>query len=194
MPALPGIEYRPTLGYMSQQAVKMTWNHFTDAANVFIIDSDISFKQSFDAKVLRGVSGKTILGYGPWEGDAVQWKASADLILQESSPYDFMPTPGWCYTRKTMQSFQKYVHKRFGGTVYKLVRYPNVLLPSEFNLMGAYMWRFQRDQYEWHGGASDGCLRQANDPIEYPWRPYLYQGSSWLGVDRVREELDALIV
>ena len=145
--ALPGVSYSPSTGYFQQQAIKMMWNYFTDAAYVFMIDSDTIFTSHFHKNNIFD-GDKMYQNYRDFPGgDSVIWKPSIDLMYGSNSPYDFMPRQGFAYNRISQIHFLKHVEKLVHGSPYKLIRRPDVFLPSEFNMMGAFNFMYEQSRY-----------------------------------------------
>jgi hypothetical protein len=172
------------IGYWWQMAIKLSWDQFTDADAVVVVDSDQIFYDSFSPDSWRK-DGKIIWLRRPWSevGDAIFWKHGADYLLGKETPYDYMAGPGFYFTRTAIQLFTKFMYGRFGqtpGQYYIDLKHPRT---SEFVPFGAFLDDTKHPDYGFY------------HPKEVNYRPWpLKQYWSWGKITpEIRTEIERIL-
>jgi len=128
-------------GYLYQQFCKITAHKHCSAEFILFADSDCIFDKPTDLNDMI-VEGKPEILYTEYSkvGDAICWKECTDRFMNAPQEYEFMRRLPLIYHRSTLElisampiNLEQYImnSERF----------------SEFNIMGAYAFRHQREQY-----------------------------------------------
>jgi hypothetical protein len=174
------------VGYLWQQYIKLTWYEYTDADEVFIIDSDEMFTCSTNIQDFR-ISGKFPWYYRDWSraGTGRCWKPSTDFMLKHDTPFDAMSVSGFVFQKKTSIALKNhicYIHDV--GDIWDIVLKYDMPTFSEFNIYGNFVYLYDRDEYVWVINADISQI--INTTIKKDW--------SWGGLTRknMRERQEIL--
>lgn len=126
-------------GYLFQQWCKINAASYSNADFILFADSDCIFDHPIDLQTFLPVP--EIL-YTPYEQlpDAIIWKKPTEKILGEPVLYEFMRRNTLIYHRSTLVNLNNW-NNDLKGIIMHSQKF------SEFNLMGAYAWTFERDKY-----------------------------------------------
>lgn len=128
-------------GYMYQQWCKINAHTYSDAHYILFGDSDCIFTRPINLQdYIR--DGRPEILYTSWDkvGDAICWKKPTEEIMGEEVPFEFMRRNNLIYHRDTLihlnEDFQN-----LERTIMNATRF------SEFNLIGAYAYKYERIMY-----------------------------------------------
>ena len=132
-----------TNGYIQQQWVKLNADQYTDADQILFVDSDCVFHTPFTPESYMR-DGKPILLKTDYQllGSSIVWQAITSDFVGWYVDYEYMRRLPWMYKRSSLQNFRK--------TYLKLYNHLYGMEDrsfSEFNVLGAYIDRFEKDQY-----------------------------------------------
>lgn len=133
-------------GYLFQQYVKLTAHHYSDADYIMFVDSDCIFLRETDLVdlVKDGKSRMLMTKYSEileLKDQCYVWKAPTEKVFNTEVEYEFMRSSFLIYKRSTLQNFEKWFP-------YDLLTY--IISQehfSEYNVLGAFAYFFERDQY-----------------------------------------------
>lgn len=128
-------------GYMYQQWCKINSHTWSSADYILCGDSDCIFTRQINLTDYVSFGRPEIL-YTSWDkvGDAIIWKAPTEKIMGESVPYEFMRRNNLIYHRDTLI----HLNERFPDLEKTIMGSDRF---SEFNLIGAYAYKHERDRY-----------------------------------------------
>ena len=131
-------------GYMFQQLCKLNAWKYTRDEKIMFVDSDYLFDKQVDVSKIE-----TTILYTHYNnaGDAICWKLPTEKAMAINVEYEFMQRMPLVYWRKTLTSLANYLVKIHNVSVDYYVM--NQTSFSEFNLIGAYAWNFEKENYEW---------------------------------------------
>jgi hypothetical protein len=130
------------VGYLWQQAVKMTWTALSDADAAVIVDSDAFFTRPHDPSAF--FDGPNPLAVRErWDAlthDGAIWKLAADLCVGHETDHAHMLSPTPVLTRQATEGFAAHVRAEFGLDPRDLflTNLSNIRL-SEFEMFGAFL-------------------------------------------------------
>lgn len=131
-------------GYVFQQLCKLNAWKYTIDEKIMFVDSDYMFDKPVDVSVIE----PSILYVNYINaGDAIIWKAPTEKAIGMAVEYEFMQRMPLVYYRKTLTGLANYLVKTHNQSVDYYVTSQSLF--SEFNLIGAYAWNFEKDLYEW---------------------------------------------
>lgn len=136
------IEKKPN-GYIYQQIVKLHADQYATSDILLFVDSDCIFTHPFQLSDLFR-DGKPILYKTDykWTGDAICWKAITEQHLGWEVQYEYMRRMPMIIRRQTLNNFQD----MFPKVIHELL-HMDVRDFSEFNALGAYIEKFESDDY-----------------------------------------------
>ena len=169
--------------YINQQYDKLHADLYVPEGTTHIvhIDSDCILTAPLDG-LFR--DGKPIMLHTPWEqvGDAKCWHPITERLLGFEAPYEFMRRMPLVYPTDVYSGLRWHLeseHKTFMRSLIGNVKGRNL---SEFNLLGSFCWEHFYGEFCWINTAEK----------ELP--PLVArQGWSWGGVDRAKDEWEALL-
>lgn len=128
-------------GYLRQQYYKLTAYKYSNADYILFGDSDCFFDHPIDLQDFIA-DGKPEILHTSWDkvGDAICWKAPTERIMEEPVHFEFMRRNTCIYHKSTLVDLHKW-QPNLESIVMKSGHF------SEFNLMGAYAYKFERDKY-----------------------------------------------
>lgn len=146
-------------GYMGQQVSKLYADHYTDAENIVMMDSDSVFNQPVTPD-LWFRDGKPIWMMTPMNKvspDAVAaWAPVLEKFFGIAPSYEFMRRIGQCIPRWALAAFREYCRAQHGCSLEDyIMRQPGKEF-SEFNCIGAYLHGNHHDRIHWHNTETDG--------------------------------------
>lgn len=138
-------------GYIFQQYCKLTAHHYTQSDKIMFVDSDCMFYKPVDLSKLE----LEIL-YTPYTmvGDAICWKECTEKAIKKTVEFEFMRRLPLTYNRSTLENLENFI-----GDLKNYIL--NQTRFSEFNVIGAYAWFYERDKYSWVNTSTE----QFNEPI-----------------------------
>lgn len=130
-------------GWLRQQYFKLTAYKYSFAEFILFSDSDCFFDHPIDLQEFVK-DGKPEILYTDWAkvGDALCWKAPTEKVMGEIVPFEFMRRNCMIYYRATIEN----LHKWRPNLERSIMEAANGRF-SEFNLLGAYAYKFERDNY-----------------------------------------------
>lgn len=128
-------------GWLRQQWYKMSAHEYSKADYITFSDSDNFFDHPIDLQDLIKDDRPEILytNYKQLE-DAIIWKYPTELFIGEPVEYEFMRRLPLTYHRDTLIAISRYAPD-LENTIMKSHRW------SEFNCMGVYAYKFERERY-----------------------------------------------
>lgn len=175
-------EYKYGIGYWWQQGVKMSWNLFSNADAVVMLDSDCVF---FDYVIPMDWHhlDKPIWLYVKWNEakECLSWKAGIEKIFDQKSENTYMAAQGFYITRNLIVDFQKYLlqkHYQHPLSLFINPSFPNL---SEFNLLGSFLEYQNRNDYL--------LIEAKTMPNIWPLKHYW----SWGGIEGSLKEIENLL-
>jgi hypothetical protein len=129
-------------GYLRQQVYKTQAHKYSSADYILFADSDCIFTRQIN--LLEYIEGdKPEILYTDWSkvGDAICWKQPTETILGETVIAEFMRRNCLIYRRQTLVNLNKW-KTDLENIIMSSERF------SEFNLIGAYAYKFERDNYD----------------------------------------------
>jgi hypothetical protein len=128
-------------GYLYQQWIKMSAHNYCQSDYIMYADSDVLFNRPVNVQDLIN-NGKSTILYTPYDkvGDAICWKQPTDRFMNATQEYEFMRRLPLIYKRSTIQKINE-LEPRLHEIIMSSERF------SEFNVMGAWAFTHERDQY-----------------------------------------------
>ena len=173
-------------GYMKQQIIKLHADDFCgDADYIMHVDSDCVFHTKNKPSDYF-IEGKPVMLMTSYEGPTLKndqaycWKKITEDALGENVEYEFMRRIPLIYPIGLYKELRDFIISVHGKTITEYVENGGAL--SEFNLLGAYCWRYHRDKFYW-----------INTDISTPPKEVLRQFWSYGGVSKNEKEIDKLI-
>lgn len=126
-------------GWLYQQWCKVNAAAYSDADYILFSDSDCIFTKPIN---VQDYIGTPEILYTSWDkvGDAIVWRKPTEAIMGEVVPFEFMRRNCLVYHRSTLVDMNIWNHK-LEDIILGSERF------SEFNLIGAYAFKFERDKY-----------------------------------------------
>jgi hypothetical protein len=131
-------------GYIQQQWFKLNADKFTESDYVLYVDCDCIFTTPFSPDNNCMVDGKPILLKTDYQvlGDTVPWQAITSDFTGWHVDYEYMRRMPWMCKSSSLVNFRA----MFPKTHEFLLNMQNNQF-SEFNVLGAYIDKFEKDQY-----------------------------------------------
>jgi hypothetical protein len=167
-------------GYIRQQYIKFFSDKYVSEKSDFIchVDCDNIFTSQNDPSIFF-YNQKPILGIQEWEKmENNHFKPYVDSALEYESNYNFMRRMPLVYQPILFKMLRSYLEEKKGD----LIEYLNsVTTISEYNLLGAYAYKFNRDFFHWvdvnkdreewaNFNKSFPCTQYSNRPEAQPRR------------------------
>lgn len=132
-------------GWLRQQYFKLTAYKYSFAEFILFSDSDCFFDHPIDLQEFVK-DGKPEILYTDWAkvDQAICWKEPTEKIMGEAVPWEFMRRNQLIYYRETLVN----LHKWRPSLEQLIMKSPNGRF-SEFNLLGAYAFKFEPHNYTW---------------------------------------------
>ena len=135
-------------GYIRQQYIKLFSEQYVSRDTDYIchIDSDTIFTDYHDPSIYFK-NGKPIIGIQKWSQSKNNYfKSCTDETLEFESEYNFMRRMPLVYNFNLFAKLRQYISNIKG----EIIDYLNTLETiSEFNLLGAYAYKFTRESFYW---------------------------------------------
>jgi len=131
----------PGKGWLYQQWYKLSAYNYCYAPYILFADSDCIFTYPINLQEFVADDKPEIL-YTDWSkvGDAIAWKPPTEAFMKEPVPYEFMRRNCCIYHRSTLLAIKEYAPD-LEQTIINSARF------SEFNCLGAYAYKYERDKY-----------------------------------------------
>lgn len=128
-------------GYLWQQICKLNAHKYTDSEYILFSDSDVIFDHeiNIDEYLNNGKPEILYTDYSKVDG-AIIWKKPTEDFMKESVQYEFMRRNNCIYHRNTLESIWNY-EPNLKYIILNSERF------SEFNVLGAYAFKFENDKY-----------------------------------------------
>lgn len=169
--------------YINQQYSKLYADTFVpdDVTHIVHIDSDCLLTKSIGSLF---VEGKPLMLHTPWDqvGDAVAWKEPTERLLGFEAPYEFMRRHPLVYPVEVYEALRDYIETRHKTSLFRLVSGVKNRNLSEFNLLGSFCYKFFPNRFHW--------INTSKEPLP---EPVARQGWSWGGIEKVKDEWEALL-
>lgn len=168
--------------YLHQQLVKMHADCFTDAEFIAYLDSDTIFTRPVTPDDLIADCRRPIKYFTPYtsleEKDRV-WQKPTSSVLKEEVTNEFMRRHPFVVPRKLLQEFRTFFWRKHGMSIGEYIRGVNGREFSEFNALGAFLFKYHNDKIHWIN--TDERL----DPA------FVHQSWSWSGLTpEIRADLE----
>lgn len=126
-------------GYLFQQWCKINAASYSNADFILFADSDCIFDHPINLQEFMPLP--EIL-YTPYEQlpDAIIWKNPTEKLIGDPIDFEFMRRNCLVFHRSTLVNLNNW-NKNLKSIIMNSQRF------SEFNLIGAYAWKFERDKY-----------------------------------------------
>lgn len=162
-------------GYMYQQVCKMQAHKYSDASFIMFSDSDLIYDHDINLQTFIETRKPEIL-YTSYDkvGDAKCWKEPTEAFIKDPQEYEFMRRNNLIYHRSTLEAIEQY-EPNLEYIVMNSSRF------SEFNAIGAFAWKFEKDKYNFVN----------TDTWEYV-RPKAVQYHSYSEWDKMKNEFPNL--
>lgn len=130
-------------GWLRQQVYKLKAHEYSTADFIAYSDSDAFVSKPLDLQTLIN-DGKPEILHTDWSlvADAIVWKEPTEKVLGEPVPFETMRRLGLCYHRSTLENLNKF-EPNLEAIIMNSSRF------SEFNLLGAYANKFEKEKYTW---------------------------------------------
>lgn len=140
MPVVGGTIQPWLNSYVGQGAAKMMAWERCDADAICFVDSDLIFVKEFTPQSML-TNGKIRIEWTPWElvGSAQCWREGTRALLRSESAFETMQRHPYMYLTQTIRRAYHHVDGESG--------YMAAHGPSEFNLLGNYAYRHEREAY-----------------------------------------------
>jgi hypothetical protein len=128
-------------GYMYQQWCKINSHKYSDAQYILEGDSDCIYTRPIDLQDYVA-DGRPEILCTSWDkvGDAICWKKPTEEIMGEEVPFEFMRRNNLIYHLGTLINLNE-EFPNLERTIMNSARF------SEFNLIGAYAYKYERHRY-----------------------------------------------
>ena len=128
-------------GWLFQQWCKINAARYSDADYILFGDSDCFFDHKIDLQEFVADDKPEIL-YTDWQkvGDAIVWKKPTEDLMGEVVDWEYMRRNCCIYHRETLININKW-NPNLKHIILNSEKF------SEFNLMGAYAFKFEREKY-----------------------------------------------
>lgn len=159
-----GVEFKPDEesakipnGYLNQQYTKMRAHLFLENDYIAHVDSDILALEGADFNNLMD-GDKAVILWDAWEdvGDAQCWRNCTAYALGQDPKFEFMRRLPLVYHRDTQRDCCAFIEQTHNESLLEHIARGSRF--SEFNVLGAYAWRFERDKYKWVQGKWDNTV------------------------------------
>lgn len=130
--------------YMFQQLCKLNAWKYTIDEKIMFVDSDCVFIKPID---ISKVEPEILYANYSDVGDAICWKLPTEKSIGITVDFEFMQRNFLVYFRNTLTGLANYMVKTHNQSVDFYVM--NQTAFSEFNLIGAYAWNFEKEKYQW---------------------------------------------
>lgn len=149
--------------YIGQQITKLEADRYCAGAECILFwDSDTIAHRNFNMAEFFADNGKPIHTFREWEnaGTAVCWRDVTAKVVGFDPPFEYMPQMPVIHRAEVLNGFRCYIEQVSGQAFHGAMAGAKAL--SEYNALGAYADRFQRDAYAWReAGPNDGFPRPA---------------------------------
>jgi len=165
-------------GYIQQQWIKLNADAFVTSEYVLFVDSDCVFHTVFtiDDFMREGKSVLLKTKYGNLEGAEI-WKSITSSFVGFDVEYEYMRRLPWMYRTSSLTNFKnRYPH------TFEHLSHLTTRDFSEFNALGAYIDRYENDQY------------YVSDTTVWVPEPVAKQYWSWGGITpRIQAEINKFL-
>lgn len=138
--------------YMTQQLIKMHADCFTDAEFIAYMDSDTILTTNVTPDSFIVHCRRPIAYFTPYaslgEKDRIWQKPTSDF-LGEQVTNEFMRRHPFVIPRKLLSEFRAFCWQQHGHSIESYVRGLGTRDFSEFNAIGAYLFKYHHDKMEW---------------------------------------------
>lgn len=126
-------------GYLFQQWCKLNAAAYSNADFILFADSDCIFDHKINLQDFIPVPEILYTSYDQLP-DAIIWQKPTEQLIGDPQPYEWMRRNCLIYHRSTLVNLNAW-KPGLKKIVMESKRF------SEFNLIGAYAWKFERDKY-----------------------------------------------
>lgn len=174
-------------GYIRQQYIKMFSDKYVpiDTDWIVHIDSDSIFYEQHDPSIYFSKNNKPIMlmtPYDAFKNDEVPWQKPTEEFMKDNVKYEFMRRMPLIYPKWIFAEIREWFKKTHNKTLLEYLTNKNQIEFSEYNAIGAYMYKYHRNIYEW---------------IDITKQPYeilpMLQMRSWDGIDGKIKIIKSLI-
>lgn len=162
-------------GYLFQQVCKIQGHKYSNADYILFSDSDLIFDHPINLQDFIS-DGKPEILYTSYDkvGDAICWKEPTEAFIKDSQEFEWMRRNALIYHRSTLEAIEKY-EPNLEYIIMNSQRF------SEYNAIGAYAWKYEREKYNFVN----------TDMWEYV-RPKAVQYHSYTEFDKMKQEFKDL--
>lgn len=164
--------------YLGQQSTKLHADQYISNwagdDTVSYVDSDCMFFREISKHHLITLQDKPIFWMTEYSilGSTVPWKALTERVLDEGVHYEFMRRLPITVKLKHLAEFREWFKGRHGVVVDTFIRSLASRDFSEFNALGAWLFKYKNDEYLW----KDTMTTPIDEEI-------VHQGWSWAGMN-----------
>lgn len=128
-------------GYLFQQVCKIQAHKYCSSEFILCSDSDLIFDHPINLQDFIA-DGKPEILYTSYDkvGDAICWKEPTETFIKEPQEFEWMRRNALIYHRSTLEAIEKY-EPNLEYIIMNSVRF------SEYNAIGAYAWKYEREKY-----------------------------------------------
>jgi len=126
-------------GYLFQQWCKINAASYSEADYILFADSDCFFDHKINLQDFIPLPEILYTSYDQLP-DAIIWKKPTEQLIGEEINWEFMRRNCLIFHRSTLVNLNKW-NPKLKDIIMNSHRF------SEFNLMGAYAWKFEREKY-----------------------------------------------
>lgn len=128
-------------GYLWQQYCKISAHRFTNSEYIMFSDSDCMFDHEINVdEFIKDAKPEILYTDYSKVGDAICWKKPTEDFIKEPMQYEMMRRNCLIYHRSTLESIEQY-EPNLKHIILNSEHF------SEFNVMSAYAWKYERDKY-----------------------------------------------
>lgn len=162
-------------GYLYQQVCKIQAHKYSYSDFILCSDSDLIFDHPINLQDFIA-DGKPEILYTSYDkvGDAICWKEPTETFIKEPQEFEFMRRNALIYHRSTLEAIERY-EPNLEYIIMNSQRF------SEYNAIGAYAWKYEREKYNFVN----------TDTWEYV-RPKAVQYHSYTEFEKMKSEFKDL--
>ncbi|MBG0794476.1 hypothetical protein IYY11_14055 [Methylocystis sp. H62] len=150
--------------YLGQQLTKLFADAYTDADYIAHVDADCIFSRKITPEDLHP-QGRPFLIAKPVSelGRHYPWRTPVEDFLGFAALHDYMQQPPFVFPRGLYKAVRDHGLERHGTPLDAYVLSRPLRGFSEFNVLGAYAWRFHREEFSFHVAGTAAAPRPCCD-------------------------------
>ena len=172
-------------GYLWQQAIKLDADKYTDAPFILYIDSDTIFTSPVTPKNYMR-DGKIIWMMTPYEKTHTPWQPIVEKFLGKPVAFEFMRRAPQMVPRWLLSELRAFSERQWGMPTASYVMAQPHRSFSEFNALGAFAYRFFKDEFVW-------VNTEETPPGEWPKLTVLQHWSKGGLTPAIKENMETIL-